>query len=115
MRVPDVELLWWSGCPSTEPARSELEQALDELGLGDVQVQSIEIRSDEDAQANDFVGSPTIRVDGSDVAPPEAGEPPGLNCRVYRRRDGRISPTPDSEDLREALRRALRDAKEMKR
>jgi hypothetical protein len=25
---------------------------------------------------------------------------------LYRRRDGRISPTPDPDDLREALRRA---------
>ncbi len=114
MRTPDVELLWWSGCPSTERARSELEKALSDLGLGDVQIQSLEIRSDEDAQANGFVGSPTIRVDGSDVAAPEAGEPPGLSCRVYRRRDGRISPTPDTEDLRDALRRARTDG-EMKR
>jgi hypothetical protein len=30
-------------------------------------------------------------------------EPAGLNCRVYVRRDGRVSPTPDPQDLREAL------------
>ncbi len=30
-------------------------------------------------------------------------EPAGLNCRVYARRDGRISPTPDPQDLRDAL------------
>jgi hypothetical protein len=41
-----------------------------------------------------FVGSPTIRVDGVDVQPP-VGEPFGLTCRVYHRRDGRVSPTPD--------------------
>jgi hypothetical protein len=29
-----------------------------------------------------------------------------LGCRIYRRRDGRISPTPDPDDLREALRLA---------
>jgi hypothetical protein len=35
---------------------------------------------------------------------PEAGEASiGLSCRVYRRRDGRISPTPDPADLRVAL------------
>ena len=53
-----------------------------------------------------FVGSPTILIDGADVAPPSQEEPVGLSCRVYRRRDGRISPTPDPDDLREALRRA---------
>jgi hypothetical protein len=30
-------------------------------------------------------------------------EPAGLNCRVYARRDGRVSPTPDPQDLRDAL------------
>ena len=52
-----------------------------------------------------FVGSPTVRVDGRDVQPP-GDEPVGLTCRVYRRRDGRISPTPDPHDLAEALRSA---------
>jgi hypothetical protein len=31
----------------------------------------------------------------------------GLTCRVYRLRDGRFSPVPDPDDLRDALRRAL--------
>ena len=52
-----------------------------------------------------FLGSPTILVDGEDVAPP-SDEPVGLNCRVYRRRDGRVSPTPDPNDLHDALQRA---------
>ena len=39
---------------------------------------------------------------------PESDEPVGLSCRVYRRRDGQISPVPDREDVRAALRRALR-------
>lgn len=107
MRTPNVELLWWQGCPSTVRARAELEEALNEVGLGQAAIKMIEIGTDEEAVGQRFVGSPTIRVDGTDVAPPEAGEPAGLACRVYRRRGGRISPTPDPEDLREALRRAL--------
>jgi hypothetical protein len=48
------------------------------------------------------VGSPTILIDGADpLSAP--GEPTGLSCRVYRRRDGRVSPTPDPDDLRAAL------------
>ena len=53
-----------------------------------------EVRTDADAGRERFVGSPTIRVDGRDVQPPD-GEPAGLTCRVYRLRDGRISPLPD--------------------
>jgi hypothetical protein len=101
-----VELLWWEGCPSTDRALSELRGALDELGLpGDVGLR--EIRSDAEAEASAFPGSPTILIDGVElmVALGRGGEdePAGLNCRVYVRRDGRISPTPDPQDLREAL------------
>jgi hypothetical protein len=106
MRAPHVELLWWEGCPSTERALSELRAALTELGLEDAQLESREVATDEQAAQSGFVGSPTILIDGQDVAPPGDDEPTGLSCRVYRRRDGRISPTPDPEQLREALRRA---------
>jgi hypothetical protein len=105
--VPDVELLWWEGCPSTEGALDQLRQTLDELGIGETEVTSTEIRTEADARAAHFIGSPTIRIDGADVVPPPADEPTGLNCRIYRRRDGRISPTPDPDDIRDALRRAM--------
>jgi hypothetical protein len=106
MRIPDLELLWWDGCPSTERALDELHQALDELGLPQAEVRTREIRTDEEALATGFPGSPTILIDGVDLA--EAGDDAalGLTCRVYRRRDGRITPLPDPEDLRDALRAA---------
>jgi hypothetical protein len=106
LRIPELELLWWEGCPSTERALSELRTALEKVGLDEVEVQMREIRSEADAQRTGFVGSPTILIDGRDVAPAPAGEPAALSCRVYRRRDGRISPTPDPEDVKDLLRRA---------
>jgi hypothetical protein len=108
MRVPAIELLWWEGCPSTERARDELRTALRDVGLGAAEVRMREIRTDEDALEMAFAGSPTILIDGADVVGRGDGEdaPIGLSCRVYRRRDGRISPTPDPDDLRDALRRA---------
>jgi hypothetical protein len=108
MRTPDVELLWWEGCPSTERALDELRGALAELGLGGADVRTTEIRTDAEAEAAEFRGSPTILIDGADLAPLGHEDPPGLSCRIYRRRDGRISPTPDPDDLRDALRRAAR-------
>ena len=98
-----VEFLWWEGCPSTEQALSDLRAAMAAAGLDPASVVVREIRTDEDAGAVEFTGSPTIRVDGRDVQPPGDDEPIGLNCRVYRRRDGRVSPTPDPADLLEAL------------
>jgi hypothetical protein len=115
MRKPDVELLWWAGCPSTDRAEAELEQAIHELGLSGVRVRRTEIASEEEARARGFVGSPTILVDGADVASPGPQEPVALACRVYHRRDGRISPTPDPDDTRGALRRAARALKEVDR
>jgi hypothetical protein len=76
------------------------------LGLDEAGLEVVEIRTDDAARREDFVGSPTIRVDGSDVQAP-GGEPAGLSCRVYRLRDGRVSPVPDPEDVRDALAKAI--------
>ena len=110
MTKPRVELLYWSGCPSHPRALADLREAMGELGLDPASVQVREVASDEQAGAEGFVGSPTIRVEGRDIQPPPPDEPTGLTCRIYRRRDGRISPTPDPLDLREALRRRVRSA-----
>ena len=102
----NVELLWWEGCPSTDRALAAVRGALSDLGLEGVEVRTREIKDDGDAAEAGFVGSPTILIDGVDLAPAAADEQIGLSCRVYRRRDGRVSPIPDPEDLREALRSA---------
>jgi hypothetical protein len=110
MRNPDIELLWWEGCPSTERALAEVREALSDLGLHGAEVRTREVQTDDEARAAGFVGSPTILIDGVDLVPAGAEEPTGLSCRVYRRRDGRISPIPDPDDLREALRQAAERA-----
>ena len=97
-----VELLWWDGCPSHPKVLEQLRAALAEEGL-DPKVELRQVRSDEQAARERFPGSPTIRIDGEDALPHSAGEPFGLTCRVYRLRDGRTSPTPDPDDLREAI------------
>jgi hypothetical protein len=99
-----VEVLWWEGCPSYPETLEDLERVLREEGV-DVDVELVEVESDDQARSERFPGSPTIRIDGEDLLPPDDGEPFSLTCRVYRLRDGRVSPTPDPEDLREAIRR----------
>lgn len=100
-----VELLWWEGCPSHPDALADLERVLREEGVA-ASVARIEIEDDEQARRERFPGSPTIRIDGDDIVPPGDNEPFSLTCRVYRTRDGRISPTPDPDDLRAAVRGA---------
>jgi hypothetical protein len=101
-----VELLWWDGCPSHPKALADLRTAMDELDLDPDDIESRQVETEQDAERERFVGSPTIRIDGAEVSPVE-GEPSGLTCRVYHRRDGRVSPTPDPADLRDALRAAM--------
>ena len=103
-----VELLWWEGCPSHPETLADLERSLAEEGVA-AEVESVEIESDEQARAERFPGSPTIRIDGADIFPCDAPEPFSLCCRVYRLRDGRPSPTPDPDDLRDAIRRRNAD------
>lgn len=102
---PSVELLWWDGCPSLPKALAELQAAMSDAGLDPEQVAVREVATDEDAQRERFLGSPTIRVNGSD---PFAGSDDvvGLSCRVYRRADGRVAPTPDPAELRRVLEQA---------
>jgi hypothetical protein len=103
-----VELLWWDGCPSHPEALEDLRAVMAEEGLDPEAVELVEIVSDEQAESERFFGSPTIRIDGKDAVPPGDGDPVGLSCRVYRLRDGRPSPTPDIDDLREAVAHATR-------
>lgn len=100
-----VELLYWDGCPSHPQALAELRAAMGELGLDPSAVEVREIDTEDAAGAERFTGSPTIRVDGADLQA-TAGAPTGLTCRVYHRRDGRVSAVPDPDDLRDALRAA---------
>ena len=77
---------------------------MSEAGLDPGALRSVEIDTDDAAERESFVGSPTVRINGRDIQPPPDGDAPGLCCRVYHLRDGRISPLPDPEDIKEALR-----------
>jgi hypothetical protein len=101
----EVELLWWAGCPSWPQARELLREQMAAAGLDPDDVVEREMLADDDADRERFYGSPTIRVDGRDVADPGTN-PIGLTCRVYRLRDGRISALPDPADIADALRAA---------
>lgn len=98
-----VELLYWDGCPSVAEARALLSDALAERGISEP-ICEREIVSNEDAVAARFPGSPTIRIDGSDIDPAGADSRYALTCRIYRLPDGRVSPVPSRQQLQEALR-----------
>ncbi|HEV7918423.1 MAG TPA: hypothetical protein VGO97_02495 [Solirubrobacterales bacterium] len=98
-----IEFLFWEGCPSHERALERLRGAMAEYAVEDRELQVTEVLTDADAARLGFPGSPTIRFDGVDLQDP-SDQPSALTCRLYRLRDGRPSPLPDPDDLRDSLR-----------
>jgi hypothetical protein len=100
-----IELLYWAGCPSYPEALDLLRAAVAASGR-DEEVVMHEVLTQAEAEALDFPGSPTIRIDGRDVDPIGAAAGRAmLACRVYRLPDGRPSPVPTRDQIEEALRR----------
>ena len=96
-----VELLYFDGCPNWEVAERRLADALRALGRDDVAVERHLVATVEEAEELGFLGSPTIRIDGTD--PFATGdERVGLACRVYVTADG-IGGSPDTAQLVTAL------------
>ena len=99
----DIQFLWWRECPSWERALALLREEMAAHDIGDERLEVIEVEDEADAERLGFPGSPTILVGGDDIQPPAPQQAMGLTCRVYRRRDGRVSPLPDREDLSAAF------------
>lgn len=77
-----VELYYLTGCPSYEPTLENLRSALRAEALSE-DIEHITVDSEADAQAMQFLGSPTVRIDGVDLEGP-ADEERGYTyrCRV---------------------------------
>lgn len=81
---------------------------MDEFKL-DHPVEVIQVETDQQAAVQHFIGSPTIRINGEDIDPPQNAAEVyySLTCRAYRLENGRISPMPSAEMLRQAFRRFI--------
>jgi hypothetical protein len=102
-----VTLLYFDGCASHGEALERLHRVLTEEGAqADIEV--LKVETEDQAERWQFVGSPTIRINGEDIAPVPGGGPYRLTCRTFVTEDGRLSPLPPEAMIREALKRALR-------
>jgi hypothetical protein len=97
-----VSFLFYEDCPSHERALERLREVLDEKGI-DANVEVVGVESEEQAQELRFVGSPTIQLNGQDIAPPPPDSQYALTCRAYHIEDGRISPLPSPDTIRRAI------------
>ena len=98
----NIQFLYFDGCPSHESALARLRQVMAEEGVR-VEIEIIEMETDEQAAEWHFTGSPTILIDGIDIDPPPFDAQSALTCRVYVWEDGRYSPLPSPEMIRKAL------------
>lgn len=103
-----VELLYWDGDPDYMTARQRLVEVLSEDAF-ETPIQMISVNSADDAELLGFTGSPTIRIDGTDIYPAGAGEL-GLRRRSYPPDDdldgAPSEPVPGKRLIRRAVERA---------
>ena len=95
-----VELLHIVDCPNTAIAEAHARAALDVLGLTDVRVELVTIRTAAEAAHTRFGGSPTILVDGVDLFPTTPVS--SLACRIYATGSG-FAGVPRQEQIEAAL------------
>lgn len=92
--TPVVELLYFDGCPSHEQLLPTVERLAAAAGA-QLEVRAVETL--EAAEAERFLGSPTLRVNGRDVEPgADTREDFGLKCRIYRSVDGQAGVPPQA-------------------
>jgi hypothetical protein len=82
----EIDLLFFSGCPSWQNALENLQTALKEENL-DASILLVAVKSDQEAVARKFLGSPSFQVGGIDFWPEERTAF-SMNCRIYRTSDG---------------------------
>lgn len=99
-----VELLYWDADPDYMTARQNLVEVLTEDAF-ETPIQMISVNSPGDAELLSFPGSPTIRLDGTDIDPASA-ESVGLRLRDYPDEAGGTSHVPGKDLIRRAFERA---------
>jgi hypothetical protein len=107
-RLP-VTYLFSRACPSHGEGLELLREAAAASGV-ELDLEVVEVLTDEDAARLGFPGSPTYLAAGRDLFPREdLGHAPAADaCRAYSRPGGRIGPLPHLDDVVAALREAVR-------
>ncbi len=101
-----VELLFWDADPEYMTARQRLVEVLIEDAF-ETPIQMIAVSTPEDAAFLQFPGSPTIRIDGTDIHPAGVDEI-GLHLRSYPGDDGG---PPERAPSKRLIRRAVEAAR----
>jgi hypothetical protein len=100
--IPHAELIYDMDCPNVRLARDALLKAFGDVGLMPKWSEWDRKSPDSPAYVRGY-GSPTILVDGRDVAGVASGDGES-SCRLYRNESGRFQGVPPVEQIAEALR-----------
>jgi hypothetical protein len=103
-----VEILVTPGCPYERAAITRVELAAQILDVWP-ELRLIMIKDLDEARRFGFFGSPTIRVDGEDIACVPNAESASVRCRLYETTHG-LDWVPDVRPIYLALERAMRRA-----
>ena len=97
-----LTLLYFEGCPNWLEADNVLVELAAELG--DVEIERRTVDTPELAEVEQFRGSPTVLIEGTDPFLDTAGgaAPVGLSCRLYRTPGGTAG-SPTKEQLLAAI------------
>jgi hypothetical protein len=100
-----IEVLYIDGCPSHEAFLPRLSELFAQVGI-DGPIERRCVGSEAEAKRERFLGSPTVRVDGTDIDPgaDERGDY-GLKCRLYPSPRG-LRGIPPEDWVLDALQRA---------
>jgi hypothetical protein len=101
-----IEILYLAGCPNHHPAVARVSEIVRQETVS-AELVEIEVRDAETAQQMEFLGSPSIRIDGRDVEPAaRSSRAFGFGCRTYPDEGGSRSGIPPVSWIRAAVQEA---------
>jgi hypothetical protein len=100
-----IEILYLEGCPNHRVAVERVREILEEESVP-AEIIEITVQDEASAQAYEFLGSPTVRVDGIDIErEARSSNAFGMTCRTYLEAGQRVGVPP-----RDWILRAVREA-----
>jgi hypothetical protein len=102
-----IEILYLEGCPNHHPAVALVSDILRQETVS-AELVEIEVKDSATAQQVEFLGSPSIRINGRDVEPAaRSSRAFGFGCRTYLDEGGRAGVPPAAW-----IRAAVQEARE---
>ena len=88
-----ISILYCEGCPNWYSALEDVKEVIAEYYV-DAVIEAVQVTSQDQAEELEFLGSPTVRVDGMDVEPDLIESGFSLDYRTYWLEDDPLSRPP---------------------